>query len=987
MSETTAPTNPYAEADPSLAPGTVHAGFVVERVEPLPELRGQAYVMRHGGCGARLMWVACPDENRAFSIAFKTPPADDTGVFHIIEHSVLDGSERFPTKEPFVHLLKSSMQTFLNALTFPDKTMYPVSSTNVRDLENLMDVYLDAVLHPNIYDHPRIFEQEGWHLEVEGAGDDRRLSYNGVVLNEMKGALSDPDEVLYETTCRRLFPDTCYGHDSGGNPRAIPQLTYEGFLDAHARHYRPSNAYVMLYGDLDCERELAFVAERLEAAEERGAGAPNPLGRQEPIACDPLRVEMATAPENACVGVSYVTDRNDRTSTLALAVLSDALMGSNQTPLKRRLLEEGLGDDVVCMLADGTLQPMLMFELKGAREGVADRFRALLEDECRALVEGGVPRDMLEASLSRLEFVLREQDYGSYSPGVYLAMNALSSWLYDDARTCEYLRYEDALAELRRGLDEGLFESLLDEVVCRSRHSALVEVVPGGEGTSGEEAEELARLRAGMGEAELDAIAREVEALRAEQQAPDPEEAVASLPRLTVADVGEAPAGDSSVRLEAPAPCWRNDVETHGIAYATAYFGLDCVRWEELPYVSVLASVLGKLATARRSAAELDVLCGRELGDLSFSCTARPDTADRSLVRPMLVVGASALSDRVTSAATIPQEVWSTSDLSDAGSIRDTLQQVRVRMEQAFMGAGHSAAMARAASHLSPATRVGEQMAGVDFYLFLRDLLEHYDERSAELSERLAGLARRIFSEGNVELSVTGSARDAEAWLEAAGDLSLAAGPAPAVLEIPRPEPRDEAFAVPGDVCFVGCAMDLAGLADEVDGAWRVLSRVVSYDYLWDRVRKEGGAYGCGMRARREGIALMYSYRDPAVDPTLASFDATASWLAGWEPTEEDLEGYKISAVAGLDAPVSARARGRRLDADRICRRPEGWRRRLRSQMLSCTLDDLRERGRALAELGARRVTCAFGGREILEASHAGLELVDLMPTDARADA
>ena len=533
--------SPFSTPDPSLAVGTRHAGFTVTRVEPLVELSGCAYLMRHDATGARALWLACADTNRAFAISFKTPPTDDTGVFHILEHSVLCGSRRYPVKEPFVNLLKTSMQTFLNAITFPDKTMYPVASTNVTDLENLMGVYLDAVLHPAIYQRPRIFEQEGWHLE---AAPDGTLSYNGVVFNEMKGALSDPDDVLYQALSRALFPDTAYGFEAGGNPRAIPTLTYESFLDTHARHYALSNSYVVLYGDLDVDRELAFIDGRFcEAAEARGGlggekGAPNPLVLQTPVHPERVEVPMATAPSNSEVGLSYVLGTAaDRTRVLGVDVLLDALCGSNEAPLKRRVLDAGLADDFSAMLVDGVLQPQAMFVLRGLRPGAGEKFRVLVEQACAELAEGGIPREKLAAALSQAEFNLREGDWGGYPDGVALAITAMSGWLYDDDRALDYLRYEDALAELKAGLDDGYFERLLREVVCESAHCAEAEIVPVEEGSSAEEAAELAELRSRMGEKDLEAVRAEVAALRAEQEAPDSPEALATLPQLTVADV------------------------------------------------------------------------------------------------------------------------------------------------------------------------------------------------------------------------------------------------------------------------------------------------------------------------------------------------------------------------------------------------------------------------------------------------------------------
>ena len=752
------PGKSFVEPRAELAVGTAHAGFTVTSVEPLPELSGCAYVMRHDATGARALWLACADVNKAFAISFKTPPADDTGVFHILEHSVLCGSDRYPVKEPFVNLLKTSMQTFLNAMTFPDKTMYPVASTNTADLENLMSVYLDAVLHPAIWHRRRIFEQEGWHLE---ATEDGSLSYNGVVLNEMKGALSDPDDVLYQALTRALFPDTCYRFESGGNPRAIPTLTYEAFLDNHARHYAPGNAYVFLYGDLDVDRELALVDEALRGAADRGAGVPNPLTVQAPVCAGRVEVRMATAPSNSEVGLSYVVGTAaDRTRVLATDVLLDALCGSNEAPLKRRVLDAGLADDFSATLIDGVLQPQAMFTLRGLRPGAGEKFRALVESACAELVEKGIPRDKLEASLAQAEFNLREGDWGGYPDGVALAMQVMSSWLYDEARPVDYLRYEDALAELKRGLSEGLFERLLRELVCESAHCAEVELVPVEAGDADEEAAELERLRAGMDEGDLEAVRAEVDALRAEQEAPDSPEALATLPRLRVSDIGPAPAEPAAFEVAAPLPCVAHELDTHGIDYVYHYFDLRCLDFAELPYAGVLTELLGRLATARRSASDLDTLVETRLGGLDFFVETHTRDDDLSFAAPALVVGASALFEKADALCELPAEVWGETDFGDLARIRDILTQRRVALEQYYLSSGHAAALGRTSTYFSAAALVSGAMGGLDYYLFLRDLLDHWDERAAALPGLLSDLAGRIFTSDGVTVSFTGSAAD-----------------------------------------------------------------------------------------------------------------------------------------------------------------------------------------------------------------------------------
>ncbi len=971
----------FSAADPALAEGTEHAGFTVAHVEEVPEIGGQAYVMRHEATGARLLWLANADVNKSFAISFKTPPADDTGVFHILEHSVLCGSDAYPVKEPFVNLLKTSMQTFLNALTFSDKTMYPVASTNTADLENLMGVYLDAVLHPAIYARPRIFEQEGWHLEVEGEGAEAKLAYNGVVFNEMKGALSDPDDVLYQALSRALYPDTAYGFESGGNPRAIPTLTYEKFLDTHARHYDLANSYTVLYGDMDIERELAFINERFLGAEKRGAGAPNTLALQAPVAPAPTRIEMATAESNAEVGVSYVIgEASQRARVLAVDVLLDALCGSNEAPLKRAILDAGLADDFDGALIDGILQPQAMFTLRGVKPGCAEKFRPLLESTCADLAEDGIPRDKLAAALAQAEFNMREGDWGGYPDGVALSMVAMSSWLYDDGRPLDYVHYEDALAEAKAGLDNGLYERLLREIVCESRHSAEVELVPVEGGDAAEEEAELAARRAAMTDEDLAAVAAEVEALRAEQEAPDSPEALATLPQLTVADIEDAAPEPDAPMVEAPLPCIAHELDTHGIAYVYHYFDLRRLAADELPYVGVLSDLLGKLDTEAHTASDLDTLIETNLGGLGFFTEVY--TAERlDYAAPAFVVSASALSEKVERLADIPREVWGQTRFDDLDSIRDILTQRKIALEQYFVGSGHSAAVSRALTHYAAGNKVSGLLGGVDYYLFLRGLLAAWDERKGALAAKLAELCARIFTADEVTVSFTGSAEDRGRFWAAAGDLGLAVlgeKGAAHVLDVQVDGPVDEGFAIPSNVSYVVRAGAPSAKDAGTLGCWTVATRAITYDYLWNEVRVKGGAYGTGFRRSAAGTRVFWSYRDPSVDGTLGRYDGCAEWLAAWDGTEEELAGYIVSTVAAHDAPVKPRALARRQDKMRFNLLPAGYRDQIRAEELAVTADDIRALAAALVDAEPATSVCVFGGKEALEACSLNLEVREL---------
>lgn len=1017
------PTPVRERAATTLPLGSTVFGFTVTSKKTLTELDADAYVLHHRASGARLLYLACEDENKAFSIAFKTPPTDDTGVFHILEHSVLCGSTKFPVKEPFVDLIKSSMQTFLNAMTYPDKTVYPVASTNEQDLLDLMDVYMDAVLNPAIYTKRAIFEQEGWHYELDvpegaplAAGT---LRYNGVVFNEMKGALSDPMSVLDDAVNRALFPDTAYACESGGDPRAIPQLTYEQFLDTHARHYNLANSYIVLYGDMEVERELAFLDERylgdgarlrdeaeracaLQTARDDEAdatsgshstdgaattGEPNPLVRQNPLVCDYERVEMATTPDNALVGMAYVIgDAADRKRLVAADVLIDALMGTNEAPVKKAILAAGLGGNVVSYTSGDLLQPHTLIILQNAKPEVAREFRRVIEDECLRLVKEGIPRERLAAILANEEFDLRQRDY-AYADGVALACDALGTWLYDDAdeAATRGIEYGPIYEELNRELDGTYFEDLLRELVLESKHRALVELVPVADdaAASREEEAELAVAKAAMDDADLQRIVEDVAALRERQEAEDAPEARATLPRLHVSDIGPArPEPQLVIDKQTPIPCLRHDLPTHQLAYALTYFDLSHLSFAELPYVTVLTRLMNQLATERMTAGELDSYVCANLGFLSFT-TEVATQPNWKLANPRLLVSAGALSEKMDALARIPREVWSETVFEDTERMRDVLTQTRIGMEQSFLMNGHSAALARAMSYGSPAAVLTQQLSGVDFYLFLRDLLDNFDDRKEGLCETLRELQARIFTSTGTVASFTGSDEDYLRYWSAAGDLGLSPRTAATKeLYVPWPEDKREAFIIPSDVTYLARACDPRTLEIETDGTWSVASNALSYDYLWNEIRVKGGAYGCGFRSPSPRHASFYTYRDPAIDPSLARIEAAGDWLASFDPDVDTFEGFIVSCVSGMDAPLKPYTLTKRRNAEYFCKTPSGKRAERRQQMLESTPDALRALAADISRIAREAPACVFAGREAIEASEVDWNVVELMGAD-----
>lgn len=962
---------------------TLH-GFRVDRAVFVKELGSQAYEMTHVQSGARLLYIKNDDDNKVFSISFRTTPSDSTGVPHICEHSTLCGSRKFPLKEPFVELVKGSLNTFLNAMTFPDKTMYPVASTNEQDLVNLMDVYLDAVFHPDIYRRPVIFQQEGWHRELEGEGEDARLVVNGVVYNEMKGALSEPDSVLYDGLSAALFPDTTYRFESGGTPAAIPTLTYEGFLENHRRHYRPDNAYIILYGNLDADRFLGFLDERYLAplaAKECGPLDINPLGLQAPVAPAPVVVPMATAPENACAAVGFVIGRAaERERIVAADILTDAIMGANESPLKRALLDAGIADDAIGYVADSVAQPFAVVSLRGARPGAAEKLRAIVEAEARRLAEGGLDRELVRAALSHAEFVMRERNFG-YPDGVVLAMSAMAGWLYSDDDPAAYLRFEDVFASLRGKVEEGYFEALLRELFLDNDHRACAEVVPTESDEAAEEAEAATEREAAaeLTEDETASIREAVRALREAQEAPDAPEALEKLPQLSRADIGEAPAEAMWEVGECGPWCLiRHHLPCRGIAYAYRYFAMDGLAFDELPYATVLACVLGKLDTARHTAAELDTLIQAHLGNLGFAVEVHEDAEDRERIRPMFVMGSSALDEEVPWAARLAEEVLRETDFTDTERIRDILGQRRIAMEQAFASAGHSAAMARVASYYLPAGVVREALSGVGFYRFLKELLAHFDERAGELTAKLADLAARLFTDSGCTLSFGGSEEALDAYREASAPFGGVAGAR--VLTVPAPEDKHEAFVVASDVTYTACGWDRRLLGEPYGGTWLLASRILSYDFLWTEVRVKGGAYGAGFQTTRSGSSRFYSYRDPRIDETVERFRTAGDWLAGvFSPTESEMDGYVVSTVASLDAPAKARELLRRQDGLYFSGATLADRARVREEVRAACTEDVRALAPSVDAIAGAGCVCAFGNGEVIRASGEDFNVVDLL--------
>lgn len=945
------------------------------------ELDAVLHRMSHEKSGARLVWLERAEENKTFGIAFQTQPWDDTGVFHILEHSVLCGSDRYPVKEPFVELMKSSLNTFLNAMTFPDRTFYPVSSRNDQDFINLLRVYMDAVLHPLLHSKPEIFGQEGWHYELDGDGVP---SYKGVVFNEMKGAFASPDTLLECEMNRRLFPDTCYRFVSGGAPEHIPELTYEQFTAAHSRLYHPSNSYIFLDGRLDIEKVLDILdSEYLSGCERRPAPEAIPL--QAPVEAGTSVIHYELSQQEAPEGRVRLADGfvactyRDREILTALHTLSDVLCGDNQAPLKRRILEGGLAQDVRLDVHDGIQQPWVTLEVRDTDEDKIDEASAALREELERLVREGLDHGRILAVLDHLEFESRQRDYDRTPQGLVLGFQVLESWLYGGDPGAN-LSVGTLFDDLRRKCAEGYFEKLLEQILLKNTHHCRVLMRPSH--TAGQERREreTARLhaaRAKWSAADAAGIRRYQESIATWQAAPDTPEQLAAIPRLHLDQIPampeELPLAEERIGRTA---VLRHDLPTRGVTYLHLYFALDDLTPDELTKASFLARLFGYLDTSSRTLTELHQEMRSLFGNIQFAVEAYGERNVPERCRIFLCASCSVLDGKLEKAmsfltAFLTQQRW-----NDPARVLAFLRQHRAAMAEQAVMAGHNAAMSRVLAYSTAEGAVLEQTGGITFLRWMTGLERDFPARFPALAEELEILARRIFRRARMTVSVTaGNEASAGTAVRVLSD-GLPGGMfvRPSAAAVRPRGPRREGIVIPAGVSFAAMG---GGFPAAGKGAAKVLGRTVSLAHLWNAVRVQGGAYGTGMVLRDTGFAGFFSYRDPSAARTLACYRASADFLRG--AGNMDLTGMIIGAVAESDPLLTVRMKGKAADA-------RYWRRityaslcQVRQEMLSAGPENLTALADGVEELTAKGAVCVLGSQRHIDECAGLLDSVEVL--------
>lgn len=892
--------------------------------EDLSDIESKGYLLRHKKTGARVVLMENKDENKVFYIGFRTPPVDSTGAAHIVEHTVLCGSKEFPIKDPFVELVKGSLNTFLNAMTYPDKTVFPVASCNAKDFQNLMHIYLDAVFYPNIYKEKKIFMQEGWHYELEHPED--QLTLNGVVYSEMKGAFSSPDDVLERQILNSLFPDNAYGFESGGDPDEIPELSYEKFLDFHRRYYHPSNCYIYLYGDMDMAEKLQFIDEHyLSKFEEQPIDSTiaeqKAFTKIQEVSCPYSISESESEKNNTYLALNKVVgDTLDPELYMAFQILDYALCSAPGAPLKQAMLDAGIGKDVYSIFDEGVKQPYFSVIAQNADADQKDAFMRIYEETLSRIVKEGIEKKALEAALNHYDFKFREQDFGSYPKGLMYGLQMLDTWLHEDDKPFIHLDVLRTISSLRQRMEEGYFEKLIEEKLLKNPFGSFVTLVPEkGLTTRREKAleDKLAKKLAGMSEQEKLTLVKETEELKEYQMTPDDPEALKCIPRLTREDLNKK--AKEIIYKEHTfdgVPGLLHEVDTHEIGYFRLLFDCKDVSTEDFIYIPILKATLGMMDTTNYAYADLyhEIHCKTGGMGTYISSFVKIDKLDEYKIT--FDVRVKAMYHQLPEALDFMKEVIFETKFDDTKRLQEIINEIHSRAQSDVMSAGHVIAIARAISYQSKAGKCAEILNGVDQFRMIEHLTSHFEEEKDALVARLNKLRRRIFRPENLFVDYIAEPEGLPVIEEHFHVIKDALYTDPMEQEncyIPLAERKNEGFTSASQVQYVAVAGNFKKSNLPYTGALRALKVMLSYDYFWNEIRVLGGAYGCMCNFNRTGNTFFATYRDPNLRRSLEVFEGTAEYIRNFEDTEENrnqLTQYVISAIGDLDVPKSAREKG-----------------------------------------------------------------------------
>ncbi|GAB6953512.1 insulinase family protein [Mediterraneibacter glycyrrhizinilyticus] len=956
--------------------------YEVVLTEDLPDLKSKGYLLKHKKSGARVLLMENDDENKVFTIGFRTPPSDSTGVPHIMEHSVLCGSRDFPVKDPFVELVKGSLNTFLNAMTYPDKTVYPVASCNDKDFQNLMHVYMDAVFYPNIYQHDEIFRQEGWSYKLDEP--DGKLEYNGVVYNEMKGAFSSPEGVLDRVILNSLFPDTSYAYESGGDPEEIPNLTYEQFLDFHRKYYHPSNSYIYLYGDMDMEEKLKWLDENY-LCEFDAAEVDSEICFQKPFD-KMIEVEKTysisseeTEEENTYLSYNKVIATSlDEKLYQAFQILDYALLSAPGAPLKKALMDAGIGKDIMGSYDNGIYQPIFSIIAKNAEPQQKEQFVQVIEDTLRKIVEDGIDRKALEAGINYHEFRFREADFGNYPKGLMYGLDLFDSWLYDEKKPFIHMQAIPTFAFLKEQIGTRYFEDLIQKWILDNPHGSMVIVKPERGRTARmdrELDEKLQTYKAGLSPDEVEKLARDTAELIVYQESEDAREDMEKIPVLGREDISReiAPICNEE-RVCGGIPMVYHNVETNGIGYVTLLFDLSGVPEEKLPYVGMLQAVLGIIDTTHYEYGELFNEINVHTGGIGTSLELYPDVTKvkEKEFRTTFEMKGKALYPKMDVLFKMMREILTESKLEEEKRLKEILSMLKSRLQMSFLSSGHTTAALRALSYSSPLSKFKDDTDGIGYYEAVKEIEEHFEEKKEELIANLKELAARIFRADNLMISYTAAPEGLDAVEKEMetfknGLFERTDGDEQENRCILHCVKRNEGFKTSSKVQYVARTGNFIDGGAAYSGALHILKVILSYDYLWQNIRVKGGAYGCMCNFNRIGEGYLISYRDPNLEKTIDVYEKVTEYLRNFEADDRDMNKYIIGTISNIDRPMNPSAKGTRSMNLYMNHVTEEMIRKEREEILNAGQEEIRALADVVAAMLAADQLCVIGSEEKIE--------------------
>lgn len=969
--------------------GDMVHGFRVNAMSHIEEVNSDAYVMEHVKSGARLMYLDNDDDNKVFYIAFRTTPDNSKGVPHIMEHSTLCGSRKYPLKEPFVELAKGSLNTFLNAITWPDKTMYPIASRNDVDFHNLMDVYLDAVFYPNCLKNPQILMQEGWHYELENK--EAPLTYNGVVYNEMKGALSSPEAIMEDRAMEKLFPDTTYGVESGGDPEVIPTLSFREFTEFHRRFYHPSNSYIYLYGNMDIDKTLEYLdGEYLSAFDRRNVDSmvktQAPFGKRISVTA-PYGIAENEDTEGKAIHALY-NAFNDHMSTmdsLAFRILNYVLIDMDGAPLKQAVLDAGLGSDLSGSYGDSYKQPVWIVEVTGSEVDKQQAFADVVDSTLRSIALKGLDKDMLEAALNRTEFTARENDYQGRPKGLFYGVRAMDLWLYD-RDPMEALRYIDDINTLRDNLKTNYFENLLLRYVIKNPHQVLITMKPEKgltEKMNRETSEKLAAFKSSLSDEQLDEIMASTKALKERQASGETEEALETIPLLSRKDLKRTVEEEVLEKENVSGmDHFHFDVHTNGITYLNLYFPLSGLTEEDIPYAILLSTLLRSLSTTKHSYGELARLSNAYTGGMSFAVNGYGKVEDTNAYLPALTVRAKALTAKADKLLDLLGEVINHTLFTDTKRLKELILQEKSEWDMTAFSRGHSLVMTRLTSYFSRGGEFAEQ-SGLSYYYFLADLARKFDGEKEKLVAKLEEVSRKIFTRSGLFFETIGEEEEKKAVLSnlslLVDDMEEGEKKEPRPFSFP-PAEKNEAFRTSGKVQYVAKGGNFKSHGFAYTGALKVMETILRYEYLWKKVRVLGGAYGAFTQFLRDGTAILYSYRDPNLAETLKAYEDLPAYLENLTLSDREMTKYVIGTMAAAETQLTPSMKGERAMVHYLSGNTRESRMKIRDEVINCQVEDIRKLAPLVESVMKDPYICVMGSEDKIERDKALFDAVKSMP-------